>query len=265
MFPANPQEILYGQRMFRPFIRYQKSWMKYFYPNDVFSLHENSWFYLQKYMLPLIYQHASSYHLRGIECLKLNNTEQPNFNEFQELFYKASNGFTICPVDGEIEPVTYFQLIRNKKFPCIATMRTLDEVFCANEPDFWHEAIGHIAPLCHARVQEFYQEIAEYLLAASSSKEFNHHLAVAWTLTEYGFILEKDQCKMFGAALVGSHLANMRYLKGAMALEPADRTAILHSGFFEEKKDFARNAAGLLRFFYLKNFNLRPLFEKNNP
>jgi phenylalanine-4-hydroxylase len=260
---ADPEQVLNGDRMFRPFMEYQKSWMKYFYPNDTLSYEQDSWFYLQKYMLPLIKQHASSYHVRGIHHLNLDHPQKPNFKDFQKLFYNVSKGFEIQPVNKEIKPLEYFSLIRHRKFPCIEKTRSLDELFCANEPDFWHEAIGHIAPLCFPEIQEFYLQIADYMLSAKSSTQFKKHLAVSWTLTEYGFIKEKEQTKMFGAALVGSHLANMRYLKGIINVERAERASIINSQFFEEHAPLARDDKGHLRFFCLEDLNLERLFIEN--
>lgn len=259
---AKPEQILSGQRMFRPFLNYQKSWLTHFYPNDTLNLNKDTWFYLQKYMIPLIKKHASSYHIKGMHRLNLESSQKPTFQEFQDLFYHESKGFTLHPVNKEIEPLEYYSLILQKKFPCIDALRSHEELFCANEPDFWHEAIGHIAPLCFFEVQEFYFQIAEYMLSAKSPLQFEEHLAVAWTITEYAFIKEHDQNKMFGAALVGSHLANMRYLNGYIQVEPATRNSIINSGFYEEHSPIARNENGNLRFFYLDQLNAHPLFKE---
>ena len=257
-FPATPQEILNGKRIFRPFLKYQANWFTHFYHTTLNS--ENPWFYLHQYVFPFIQKHASSYHIRGIKLLGLDSPQQPNFKEFQNKFTEMANGFEIYPVSHEIDPETYFYLISKKKFPCIETLRPLDEVFCANAPDFWHEAIGHIAPLCFEEVQRFYLEIAEYMLYAKKT-DFENHLAVAWILTEYGFIKENGENKMFGAALVGSHLANMRYVKDQIAIEPAERNAIISSGFYSEKNALPRNQEGKLRYFCLQDLNAENLFK----
>lgn len=258
--PADPEQVLRGDRIFRPFIEYQKSWIEHFHPGEPLIANKDAWFYLQKYMLPLIKQHASSYHIEGIHHLNLENPNMPHFEEFQELFYKVSNGFEIQPVKNEIKPLAYFDLIRQKKFPCVPHMRSHDEIFCANGPDFWHEAIGHIAPLCSPKIQEFYLEIAEHILSTKSETNFRDNLAIAWTLTEYSFINECGQNKMFGAALVGSHLANMRYLKGIITVEPAERSSIVTSGFYDEHLPIARDNNGHLRFFCLENLNINEIF-----
>lgn len=258
---AKPEQILTGKKMFRPFMEYQKSWMTYFYPGETISADYPAWFYLQKYMMPLIKTNASYYHIEGIRRLNLDADQQPDFNEFQHLFANASNGFKIQPVFDEIEPKEYFTLIQQKKFPCINRMRSKEELFCADEPDFWHEAIGHLAPLCFQEVQEFYLQIADYMLAAKTKKQFERQLAVAWTLLEYGFIKEHGQNKMFGAALVGSHLANMRFLKGLIKIEPANRAAIIDSGFSEVSAPLPRDNNGHMRYFYLDHLKIAQLFD----
>lgn len=260
--PPSPQDILVGKSLFRPFLRYQQSWMHYCYPQDQLSFDHDSWFYLKKYMLPLIKQHASDYHLKGIALLSLDREKKPNFNQFQDLFYKVSRGFEIFPATGEVAPLDYFHLIKAKKFPCIAKLRSLDALFCGNEPDFWHEAIGHLAPLCCPEIQAFYLAIAEYILSSKTSNEFENNLAIAWTLMEYGFIQEKNQYKMLGAALVGSHLAHMRYRNGWISIEPGNRSTIIKSQFYSEKSLPPRDKKGRLRFFSLNSLEISDLFNQ---
>lgn len=257
----DPEQILAGKKMFRPFMQYQNAWLAYFHPDDTINDNTNVWAYLQKYMLPLIKQHASSYHLQGIHDLNLDAENKPSFNEFKHLFAEVSNGFQIEPVNKELHPIEYFSLIRQKKFPCIEKIRSPEELFCANEPDFWHEAIGHIAPLCYPEVQEFYLDIAEYMLSAQSKATFEKRLSIAWTLTEYGFIKENGINKMFGAALVGSHLANKRYLNGLIHVEPAKSSTIIDSGFYPEKSPLARDGDGKLRFFCLDHLKANSIFD----
>lgn len=256
----SPQHILTGKRLFRPFLRYQHSWLQHFYPGESINPDISTWVYLQKFMMPLIKQRASQYHLDGIQKLNLESTEKPDFDDFSERFYQAANGFQVCRVNDEIEPVEYFTLISQRKFPCINILRPHDELFCANEPDFWHEAIGHLAPLCSPQVQDFYLDVAQHVLSARSREDFENQMAVAWTILEYGFIRQCGLVKMFGAALVGSHLAHMRYQYQHISIEPAARSAIIDSGFYTEDTPLARNHRHKIRFFCLDNLTAGNLF-----
>lgn len=260
-FTAKPDDILTGSKNFRPFRRYQQKWLERFYPEDWVTSDKHVWFYLQKYMLPLIMQYASSYHIEGIIKLGLDKPRKPNFIAFQKTFADHANGFEIEAVEDEIHPVEYFTLIRAKKFPCVAKLRSHHELFCAGEPDFWHEAIGHLAPLCFQEVQQFYLEVADYVLSAKSKQQFDEHLAVAWTLMEYGFLQQNGIDKMFGAALVGSHLANMRYRHGVIQVEPASFSAIIGSGFYAEASPLPRTVDGKLRFFGMERLSAQSYFQ----
>jgi phenylalanine-4-hydroxylase len=257
---VRPEQILQGKKMFRPFRKFQDAWINYIYPGDSIRNDVSVWSYLQKYMMPMIKNHASHYHVQGIQLLGLESEDQPNFDTFQRRFRDVANGFQIEPVANEIAPREYFQLISEQRFPCVARLREHDELFCGNEPDFWHEAIGHIAPLCFPEVQRFYLQIADYMLATRSDTQFDEQLAVAWTLMEYGFLKLNGNPKMFGAALVGSHLANMRYLRGVLAIEPADRRKILGSGFFSEEAPMPIDAAEKIRFFCMDRLDADRFF-----
>lgn len=249
MSPASPLQILKGERLFRPYLSYQKRWMQYCYPQDTLDITKSSWHYLQKYMLPLLEKNASSYHLQGLELLELKCENQPDFESFKMHFAKVANGFTIINANYEIPPKEYFTLIKNKQFPCIATMRPISGVFCTNAPDFWHEAIGHLTALCFPEVQEIYAEYAAFVLEAKTPNDFNQRMAIAWTLMEYGFIKQAGIPKMFGAALVGSHLAHIRYQSNLITLEPSSHQAILDSQFYSESAALAKTKEGKFRFF----------------
>lgn len=257
---ASPQQILTGERMFRPFLRYQHSWLRHFYPGETLQSDISTWTYLQKFMMPLIKQRASQHHLDGIQKLALECHEKPDFNDFSERFFQVSNGFQMVRACEEIEPAEYFTLISQRKFPCINTLRSHDELFCANEPDFWHEAIGHLAPLCSPQVQDFYIDIADHVLSVKSHTDFENKMAIAWTILEYGFIKQCGLVKMFGAALVGSHLAHMRYQYQHISIEPATGSAIINSGFYTEDTPLARNHRNKIRFFCLDRLNAKDLF-----
>jgi phenylalanine-4-hydroxylase len=258
------EEMLTGHRMLRPFLKHQNTWIRYFHPDVLIEDGQDTWALLQQFVMPLIKLCGSSYHLQGIQQLGLDAPQMPEFVKFKSAFRSISRGFDLVSVDGEIDAKTYFEFIRNRQFPCVNRLRPIEEVFCGNAPDFWHEAIGHIAPLCCQEVQEFYLRIADYMLSAKSQSEFNAHLAVSWTLTEYAFISENGENRMFGAALIGSHLAHMRYLRGLLSIEPAVRSNIIDSGFYQENLPAPRDEQGRLRFFKLDHLNVDTLFTHNS-
>lgn len=264
IFLPTTEQILLGDRLFRPFMRYQRHWMQRFYPHDTLSETHDSWFYLQKYVMPLIKQHASSYHIEGIKQLGLDSEIQPPFADLCSLFHEQSAGFKMESVTDEIEPLEYFALIRDGKFPCIAETREKTSLFCGNAPDFWHETIGHIAPLCSKTVQDFYLSIAEKILSANTKRQLKHHIEIAWTITEYGFLREQDRTTFFGAALVGSHLAHMRYQQHLIGIETATRDAIITSRFAAEETNISKDTQHRFRFFCLDNLTTHPaLLFKN--
>lgn len=246
---VRPEKILQGRKIFRPFRKFQDAWIDYVYPGESIDDNVSVWSHLQKYVVPLIKKHASLYHVQGMELLDLDQIEPPDFKQFQQKFETAARGFVIEPVTHEIAAREYFSLIQQRRFPCIERIRSHDELFCGNKPDFWHEAVGHLAPLCFPAVQEFYLRMADWMLADKSAAQFEEDLAVAWTLMEYGFLLQNGKPKMFGAALVGSHLAHVRYMRGMIGVEAADRSKIIRSGFYTRGGVLPRDRNGKIRFF----------------
>lgn len=238
---------LYALIPLEPKIENQVLWAKKL-SNRALDLNQSSWQTLQQFTLPLISKHACSSHIQGIKKLGLNQDTIPNFEKFCDDVCRLS-GWEIVSCDGELPANDFFKLISQKKFPAVNKMRPLNAVFCGYEPDFWHEAVGHISLLIDPAYSDLYQRVAHRIL--------NHpeDLAIFWVLLEYGFIKEEENIKAFGAAFVGSFMALQRLERKYISLEPYSENNILRSGIFDQSVGPRRTLCGKIKFYYINSLN----------
>lgn len=210
------KQHLRGRLVLRPGLKFQKVWAGQLSPELRFEDNIGSWRLLQRFVLPLIFEHGSHYHCLGIQSLGLDRDEPPEFNDFCSLVYEAY-GWSITLSEGELSAQDFFELLSRKKIPCVRQLRPIAEVFAASKPDFWHEAIGHIAVLGNSEASDFYQWCGS--LISGLYREGYEQIAkdtagILWVLMEYGLIIEGNETKSFGAALTGSYMGLQRFRGG---------------------------------------------------
>ncbi len=256
---ADEDEVL-GQlesrRVVRPRLSHQRAWAERFQSGTPFLSTRGSWRLLQEFTLPLTQSFATDAHSRGIDALGLAGYSIPKFEEFRESV-RLQTGWEVLPARGELSADAYFSLLAAKKFPCISRLRPVDEVLCGSQPDFWHEAVGHIAPLVDPEVSRFYQLCAGIhveLIAAARYERARQLEKLLWVVFEYGFLEQSGRPRAFGAALCGSFVALTKWKLGRWVVRPFDPEKILASGLFEESREPERDSEGRLVFYGMESF-----------
>jgi phenylalanine-4-hydroxylase len=240
-----------------PRLRNQKMWARHLSPSLEFSFEKSSWQILHEFTLPLVRELASSAHREGITRLGLNTGQQPEFTGFRRVV-ESETGWKIVPASDEWNARDFFALLAQRSFPCVASLRPTTEVFAGSKPDFWHEAVGHLAPLVNREISDFYCWCGETVTHLYQNNQFataRRLEQVLWALLEYGFIKEAGQVRTFGAALSGSFMALQRWRRGYVeAREDWTCEGILNSRLYEEGANLVRNEQGQLSLFLLPHF-----------
>ena len=241
----------------------QKIWARHLSSGIAFEPSKGSWQLLQDFTLPLISDKASSFHQHGIRTLGLNLPQCPDFVSFKNQVL-TKTGWKLVESHEELSAPQFFALLATKSFPCVSKLRPENEVFAASKPDFWHEAIGHIALLATPESADFYQWCG--CIVTGLYQDRGPLLAkkvenILWVLLEYGLLKEQNSVRSFGAALTGSYMALQRLRhqviapKGNWSCEE-----ILASRSFEDGAPIYRNTQGQIVFFL--STNLQEIQEK---
>jgi len=142
--------------------------------------------------------------LDGVAVLGLDAEIIPTFSELGDRLEEAS-GWRIDPVDGQLSGRDYWQLIGNKRFPVVPTLRGRDELDHAREPDFFHDVFGHIPLLTHPPYSAFLRDMSTIALQRIDDKTALKKIGriYKWTI-EYGLIDTPAGLRVYGAGLASS-------------------------------------------------------------
>ncbi len=234
--------VLTGLDPMTPILQNQKFWASKLSPERHEPLDSTNdrdiWSLLLAYNMPLLSKLCLKVHLNGIAALNLTHANSPSYQETAARL-KLLSGWQCEPVSKEAEPLQFFTLLSQKRFPVIHQLRPIHALFCGFEPDYWHEAIGHLAILVDREFSEFYQWCGALVVQAKNHprayKKLNDLYRIFFLLLEYGlFEKQNGHLKAFGAALTSSFMAMQRFDRGFIASTAFSPKAVLASGLADE-------------------------------
>ena len=138
----------------------------------------------------------------------MNQNRRPLAEELTAAISKYT-GYTFVQTSQNIilEQIDWYQMIADYKMPLTSFVRTPKELSYCDEPDIWHDIMGHIPFLAEREYSDMYQLIARTYI--------NVHIAgrqdllkeldfVGGMLIELGLIREASGIKAFGATFYSS-------------------------------------------------------------
>ena len=149
---------------------------------------------------------ACAAYLEGLEKLKLPTTHIPQLRDIDEVL-QATTGWQTAAVPALISFGKFFKLLANKSFPVATFIRRFDDMDYIQEPDIFHEIVGHCPLLTHPAFATFNETYGK--LGLNASKEERWFLArLYWFTIEFG--------------LVGSRPENRRIYGGGILSSPSE-------------------------------------------
>lgn len=149
---------------------------------------------------------ACSAYLEGLEKLNLPSTHIPQLHDIDEIL-QATTGWQTAAVPALISFGKFFKLLANKRFPVATFIRRFEDMDYIEEPDVFHEIVGHCPLLTHPAFAAFNETYGK--LGLDASKEERWFLArLYWFTIEFG--------------LVGSHPDNRRIYGGGILSSPSE-------------------------------------------
>ena len=153
-------------------------------------------------------QAISTIWISGFSKLGINHDKRPLAEELTEAI-KPFTGYTFIQTDENeiLEQIDWYTLIAAYKMPLTSFVRTPEELSYCDEPDIWHDIMGHIPFLAQQAYSDMYQMLAQtYILAyRANRKDLLAELDfIGGMLIELGLIRESTGIKAFGATLYSS-------------------------------------------------------------
>ncbi|PWQ92584.1 phenylalanine 4-monooxygenase [Leucothrix pacifica] len=157
-----------------------------------------TWRILMGRQMPLVNQYACAEYLDALEKLSLPGTYIPQCDTLSKQL-KAASGWQVAPVPALINFKTFFAMLANKFFPAASFIRSREELNYLQEPDIFHEIVGHTPLLTNTRFATFTQNIGQLGQQADES-QYVWIARLYWFTVEFGLLNEKA----LGAGLISS-------------------------------------------------------------
>lgn len=146
---------------------------------------------------------ACTPYLEGLEKLKLPSSHIPQLKDIDEVL-QASTGWQTAAVPALISFGKFFKLLANKSFPVATFIRRFEDMDYIEEPDIFHEIVGHCPLLTHPAFAAFNETYGK--LGLEASKEERWFLArLYWFTIEFGLVGEQaDNRRIYGGGILSS-------------------------------------------------------------
>lgn len=149
--------------------------------------HENAmWQALLERQASEIPNRACSDYIEGLKKLNLPATHIPQLSDIDEVL-QASTGWQTAAVPALISFGKFFKLLANKSFPVATFIRRFEDMDYIEEPDIFHEIVGHCPLLTHPAFATFNETYGK--LGLEATKEERWFLArLYWFTIEFGLL-----------------------------------------------------------------------------
>ena len=142
-------------------------------------------------------------YLDGLKKLNLPATRIPQLHDIDEVL-QATTGWQTAAVPALISFGKFFKLLANKSFPVATFIRRFDDMDYIEEPDIFHEIVGHCPLLTHPAFATFNETYGK--LGLNASKEERWFLArLYWFTIEFGLVGQnQDNRRIYGGGILSS-------------------------------------------------------------
>ena len=146
---------------------------------------------------------ACSAYIEGLEKLKLSPTHIPQLQDIDDVL-QATTGWQTAAVPALISFGKFFKLLADKRFPVATFIRRFDDMDYIEEPDIFHEIVGHCPLLTHPAFAAFNETYGK--LGLNATKQERLYLArLYWFTIEFGLMgTTKETRKIYGGGILSS-------------------------------------------------------------
>jgi len=146
--------------------------------------------------------------ISGFSKLGINHDKRPTADQLTSAIKPFTSYKFIQTNENEIlEQIDWYKMIAQYEMPLTSFLRTPQELDYCDEPDIWHDIMGHIPFMAESSYSEMYQLLAQtYISAYESNREdlLKELDFIGGMLIELGLIKEPSGIKAFGATFYSS-------------------------------------------------------------
>lgn len=170
---------------------------------------------------------ACQAYLDGLDKLDLSRTHIPQLSAIDAVLQQTT-GWQTAAVPALISFDKFFKLLANKQFPVATFIRRFDDMDYIQEPDIFHEIVGHCPLLTHPAFANFNETYGK--LGLSASKQERLYLArLYWFTIEFGLVGQSDNSsddtidsrRIYGGGILSSPSETIYALSGSQLSKEA--------------------------------------------
>ncbi len=169
-------------------------------------------------------------YLEGLEKLNLPQNSIPQLSDIDEVL-QSTTGWQTAAVPALISFGKFFKLLANKQFPVATFIRRPEDIDYIQEPDIFHEIVGHCPLLTHPAFAAFNETYGK--LGLEASKEERVFLArMYWFTIEFGLVGRKlDERRIYGGGILSSPSETVYALSGEPEYREFDLIDVLRTPY----------------------------------
>ena len=146
--------------------------------------------------------------LAGLDMLRLSRPGIPNFDEVSERLMKAT-GWQVVAVPGLVPDDVFFDHLANRRFVAGNFIRRPDQLDYLQEPDIFHDVIGHVPMLTDPVFADYMQAYGKGGLRALRLGRLHNLARLYWYTVEFGLLATPGGPRLLGAGIVSSHAESL--------------------------------------------------------
>ena len=139
----------------------------------------------------------------GMRDLAIAADRIPDFRRLSELLLRRT-GWQVVAVPGLVPADVFFRHLAQRRFPAGRFIRRPAQLDYIEEPDVFHDVVGHVPLLMHPVFADFLQAYGEGGLRANRLGALDQLSRVYWFTIEFGLLRQADGLRIYGAGLVSS-------------------------------------------------------------
>lgn len=173
---------------------------------------------------------ACTEYLEGLEKLNLPKNNIPQLSDIDEVL-QSTTGWQTAAVPALISFGKFFKLLARKQFPVATFIRRLEDMDYIQEPDIFHEIVGHCPLLTHPAFAAFNETYGK--LGLEASKEERVFLArMYWFTIEFGLVGRNPEAgHIYGGGILSSPSETVYALSGEPEYREFDLIDVLRTPY----------------------------------
>jgi phenylalanine-4-hydroxylase len=195
-----------------------------------YSEDENAvWRDLMQAQLPALRAHMARPYLSGLQALELPQNRVPQCAEVSRVLMDLT-GWRVEPVPALIPFDRFYAMLAERTFPAASFIRRREHFDYIEEPDIFHELLGHTPLLVHPEFAAFSEAIGKAGLKAARN-DYARLIRLYWFTIEFGLMREDGGLKGLGSGLASSVAELENALSERPQRRPFDVLEILRSSY----------------------------------